>query len=33
MRWGIVERTELKLTLAALLVAESLSAAIFFLYL
>ena len=33
MRWGIVEGTELKLTLAALLVAESLNAAIFFLYL
>ena len=33
MRWGIVDGTELKLTLAALLVAESLNAAIFFLYL
>jgi len=33
MRWGIVEGTELKLTLAALLVAESLNAAIFFVYL
>ena len=33
MRWGIVDETELKLTLAALLVAESLNAAIFFLYL
>jgi uncharacterized RDD family membrane protein YckC len=33
MRWGIVEGTELKLTLAALLVAESLNAATFFLYL
>ncbi len=33
MRWGIVDGTELKLTLAALLVAESLNAAVFFLYL
>lgn len=33
MRWGIVDGTELKLTLAVLLVAESLNAAIFFLYL
>src|ERR1700726_2402312 len=33
MRWGIVDGTELKLTLAALLVAESLNAAIFLLYL
>ena len=33
MRWGIVDGTELKLTLAALLVAEALNAAIFFLYL
>jgi uncharacterized RDD family membrane protein YckC len=33
MRWGIVEGTELKLTLAALLVAESLNTALFFLYL
>jgi uncharacterized RDD family membrane protein YckC len=33
MRWGFVDGTELKLTLAALLVAESLNAAIFFLYL
>jgi len=33
MRWGIVDGAELKLTLAALLVAESLNAAIFFLYL
>jgi len=33
MRWGIVDGTELKLTLAAILVAESLNAAIFFLYL
>ena len=33
MRWGIVDGTVLKLTLAALLVAESLNAAIFFLYL
>jgi len=33
MRWGIVDGTELKLTLAALLVAESLNTAIFFLYL
>jgi len=32
MRWGIVDGTELKLTLAALLVAESLNAAILFLY-
>jgi uncharacterized RDD family membrane protein YckC len=32
MRWGMVDGTELKLTLAALLVAESLNAAIFFLY-
>ena len=32
MRWGIVDGTELKLTLAALLVAEALNAAIFFLY-
>src|SRR5260370_22156197 len=31
MRWGIVDGTELKLTLAALLVAEALNAAIFFL--
>jgi len=33
MRWGIVDGTVLKLTLAALLAAESLNAAIFFLYL
>ncbi len=33
MRWGIVDGTELKLTLAALLVAQFLNAAIFFLYL
>ena len=33
MRWGIVDGTELKLTLAALLIAESLNAAVFFLYL
>jgi uncharacterized RDD family membrane protein YckC len=33
MRWGIVDGTELKLTLAALLLAESLNAATFFLYL
>jgi uncharacterized RDD family membrane protein YckC len=33
MRWGIVEGPELKLTLASLLVAESLNAAVFFLYL
>ena len=33
MRWGIVDGMELKLTLAALLLAESLNAAIFFLYL
>lgn len=33
MRWGIVEGTELKLTWAALLVAESLNTVIFFLYL
>ncbi len=33
MRWGIVDGTELKLTLAALLAAESLNAAVFFLYL
>lgn len=33
MRWGIVEGTELKLTLAALLVAESLNVLGFFLYL
>jgi uncharacterized RDD family membrane protein YckC len=33
MRWGIVDGAELKLTLAALLIAESLNAAIFFLYL
>jgi uncharacterized RDD family membrane protein YckC len=33
MRWGIVEGPELKLTLAALLIAQSLNAAIFFLYL
>jgi uncharacterized RDD family membrane protein YckC len=33
MRWGIVDGGELRLTLAALLVAESLNAAIFFLYL
>ena len=33
MRWGIVDGTELKLPLAALLIAESLNAAIFFLYL
>ena len=33
MRWGIVDGTELKLTLATLLVAEALNAAIFFLYL
>ncbi len=32
MRWGIVDGTELKLTLAALLVAQSLNAATFFLY-
>ncbi|HXM67456.1 MAG TPA: RDD family protein [Candidatus Acidoferrum sp.] len=33
MRWGIVDGTELKLTLATLLVAEALNATIFFLYL
>ena len=33
MRWGIVDGTELKLTFAALLVAEALNAAVFFLYL
>ena len=33
MRWGIVDGPELKLTLAALLVAEALNTAIFFLYL
>jgi uncharacterized RDD family membrane protein YckC len=33
MRWGIVEASELKLTVAALLVAAFLNAAIFFLYL
>ena len=33
MRWGIVDATELKLTLAALLIAEALNTAIFFLYL
>jgi uncharacterized RDD family membrane protein YckC len=33
MRWGSVDGTELKLTLAALLVAESLNVATFFLYL
>jgi uncharacterized RDD family membrane protein YckC len=33
MRWGIVDGTELKLTLAALLLAGSLNAATFFLYL
>jgi uncharacterized RDD family membrane protein YckC len=33
MRWGIVDGTELKLTLAALLVAQSLNSAFFFLYL
>jgi uncharacterized RDD family membrane protein YckC len=33
MRWGIVDGTELKLTLATLLVAESLNVAIFFVYL
>lgn len=32
MRWGIVDGTEMKLTVAALLVAEGLNAAIFFLY-
>jgi uncharacterized RDD family membrane protein YckC len=32
MRWGIFEGTELKLTLAALLVAEILNAVIFFVY-
>ena len=32
MRWGIVDGTVLKLTVAALLVAESLNAALFFLY-
>ncbi len=32
MRWGIVDGTELKLTVAALLVAGSLNVAIFFLY-
>jgi uncharacterized RDD family membrane protein YckC len=32
MRWGIVDGTELKLTLAALLVAQALNTAIFFLY-
>ena len=32
MRWGIVDGTVLKLTVTALLVAESLNAAIFFLY-
>src|ERR1700722_2975515 len=33
MRWGIVDGPELKLTLAALLIAESLNLAVFFLYL
>src|ERR1700731_3555316 len=33
MRWGIVDGTEVKLSLAALLVAEALNATIFFLYL
>jgi len=33
MRWGIVDGTELKLTLATLLIAEALNATIFFLYL
>ena len=33
MRWGMVDGTELKLSLAALLVAESFNATIFFLYL
>jgi uncharacterized RDD family membrane protein YckC len=33
MRWGIVDGTELKLTFAALLIAEALNTAIFFLYL
>jgi uncharacterized RDD family membrane protein YckC len=33
MRWGIVEGAELKLTLATLVVAESLNAVIFFVYL
>jgi uncharacterized RDD family membrane protein YckC len=33
MRWGIVDGAELRLSLAALMVAESLNAAIFFLYL
>ena len=33
MRWGIVDGAELKLTLAALLIAQSLNAATFFLYL
>jgi uncharacterized RDD family membrane protein YckC len=33
MRWGIVDGAELKLTLAALVVAESLNAVIFFVYL
>ncbi len=33
MRWGIVDGTELKLTLAALLAAECLNATVFFLYL
>ncbi len=33
MRWGIVDGTELKLTAAALVVAESLNAVIFFVYL
>jgi len=32
MRWGIVDGSELKLTLAALLVAQALNAAAFFLY-
>jgi uncharacterized RDD family membrane protein YckC len=32
MRWGIVDGAELKLTVAALLIAGSLNAAIFFLY-
>jgi uncharacterized RDD family membrane protein YckC len=33
MRWGVVDGAELKLTLAALVVAESLNAVIFFVYL
>jgi uncharacterized RDD family membrane protein YckC len=33
MRWGVVERTELRLTLAALIIAEFLNLAILFFYL